>query len=63
MAETTPEILTMNEAAAYLRVSRPTMRELLRRGDIPFVMVGSTYRIHKIHLDGLLHTPSAGGAA
>lgn len=43
-----PEILTVDEAACYLRLDRKTLYEAIDRGDIPGVRrVGRCIRIHR----------------
>lgn len=49
-----PEVLTAEEAAAYLRVSMNTMRKLLRDGEIPAAKVGREWRIKRAALDTFL---------
>lgn len=43
--------LTVNEAAAYLRVSSKTLTTLLTKGEIPARRVGRQWRILKPALD------------
>jgi excisionase family DNA binding protein len=38
------ELLTLEEAAAYLRVSRPLLRELVRNRTVPVVELGPRAR-------------------
>jgi len=45
-----PEWLSPEEVRAYLRVSRSTIYELLRRGEIPHVRFGRLMRIPKAAL-------------
>lgn len=41
------EILTLEETCALLRVSRPTLFELIKRGDIPCRKVGRAWRFRR----------------
>jgi excisionase family DNA binding protein len=52
------ELLTLDEAAAYLRIHPRTMRRLLQRHEVPGVKIGRQWRVRKADLDGAL----AGGA-
>jgi len=46
------ELLTLEEAAAYLRVSRPLLRELVRNQTVPVVQLGPrTRRFRQRELD------------
>jgi excisionase family DNA binding protein len=46
-----PEVLTPVEAQELLRVSRNTMYDLLRRGQVPGARrLGRSYRIHRATL-------------
>lgn len=40
-------LVTVPEAAAFLRVSRSTIYVLMDRGDLPYVRIGSARRIPK----------------
>jgi excisionase family DNA binding protein len=51
-------ILTLDEAAAYLRVHRRTMTRLLRQGVVPGTKIGRQWRIRHTDLDALLATTS-----
>ena len=42
-----PEIMTPEELAGYLRVSRQTIYNLLWRGEIPGMKVGTHWRLKK----------------
>ena len=42
-----PELLTVTEVAATLRISPQTVRCLIRRDELPGVRVGNLYRIPK----------------
>lgn len=54
-----PAILTVNEAADYLRVHRNTISLLLQRGELPGAKIGGHWRIHKPTLDKFLMGPFA----
>ena len=41
------EVMTLDETCALLRVSRPTVFELVHRGKIPGRQVGSRWRFHR----------------
>ena len=41
------EILTIREVADYLKVSVPTVRSLIERGDIPYFQRGQVIRLNK----------------
>lgn len=44
--ELLPAILTFNEASKLLRISAPTLRELLIRGIVPGQRIGKQWRIN-----------------
>lgn len=50
-ADAIPELLTVNEAAEYLRMPRPTIYYLAKRGQIPAVRIGGRWRIRRSVLD------------
>jgi excisionase family DNA binding protein len=56
------EILTANEVAARLRVSRETVRRLILSGDLPAARVGAQFRFHADDVERLLK-PAGGEAA
>jgi excisionase family DNA binding protein len=51
------ELLTLQEAAARLRVSKNTVYKLCRRGQIPSCKVGRQWRIRAADLDRWLSQP------
>ncbi len=57
-----PQTLTVEEAAAILRVSTNTLRRLLRQGKIPGVKVGNSWRISRKALDAFLAGSSSDSA-
>jgi excisionase family DNA binding protein len=46
-----PEIMTADELAAYLRVSRATVIRLLKRRNLPGFRVGVDYRFRRADID------------
>ena len=50
------DLLTLAEAAAYLRVHRRTMARLLRQGVVPGTKIGRQWRVRKADLDAVLAT-------
>lgn len=47
-------LLTADEVAEMLRVSTMTVYRLIRRGELPAVRVGRSYRVRQQDLDGYL---------
>lgn len=45
------DILTAQEVADYLKVSKPTVYKLARAGEIPAVRLGGTWRFSRSLLD------------
>jgi excisionase family DNA binding protein len=58
-----PLVLTVEETAKALRVSRGSCYEAIRCGDIPSVRIGRTIRVPRHGLAVLLGEPNAEGAA
>jgi excisionase family DNA binding protein len=46
-------VLSVKEAAEFLRVTPETVRRLCRRGKIPFAKIGSDYRFLQRDLEAL----------
>jgi excisionase family DNA binding protein len=46
-----PEIMTLTEVAAFLRVRRHRSWQLVRRGQLPSFRVGKTYRVMRVNLE------------
>jgi excisionase family DNA binding protein len=46
--------LTLDEVCKYLRLSRPTVRKLFVRGEIPARKAGKQWRVLKAELDRYL---------
>jgi excisionase family DNA binding protein len=55
------EVLTLTEAAAYLRVTESAVRQMLNRQAIPGQKVGSEWRFLKIALQDWLRSPPSHG--
>ena len=54
------DLLTLAEAAAYLRVHRRTMARLLRQGVVPGTKIGRQWRVRKADLDATVAGRAAG---
>ncbi len=52
-------LLTVREAAAFLRISRNLAYELVARGEIPAVRLGRVIRVPRTALDHWLEAESA----
>jgi excisionase family DNA binding protein len=55
------ELMTVEEVADYLRVTKKTIYRLLRRDSIPATKVGHQWRFDKDAIDEWLHQNPAGG--
>ena len=44
------EIMVMSEACDFLKISDPTMRKMVRAGEVPYAKVGGNYRFLKSEL-------------
>lgn len=49
--QTMKEILSIDEACAFLRISKPTIYRYVQRGEIPAFKVGRGWRFHKESLE------------
>ena len=49
-----PALLTIEEAARYLRLSRAKVYSMASRGDVPSVRMGRSVRIRRDRLDAWL---------
>jgi len=57
------KLMTVEEAAGYLRVGKKTIYRLLKQGKIPATRVGQQWRFNKASIDKWLHqTPAEIGA-
>jgi len=50
------DLLTVDEVAEYLRIKATTVRELIKRGELPAAKVGRVYRIKRTDVETLLST-------
>ncbi len=53
-AAATPEVMNLNEAAAYLKVSPQDIQGLITSGQVKAKQIGAEYRISKKALDDFL---------
>ena len=51
-----PELMTVTEAAKYLRIGRNTAYNLVDSGKLPSIRLGKQIRIYKDDLIDLLHS-------
>ena len=58
-----PNLMTGEEVADYLRVTKKTIYRLLARGDIPATKVGTQWRFDKSSIDDWLQRNSIGAKA
>ncbi len=63
MASNGSELLTLEEAATYLRVHHRTMGRLLRNGTVPGTKIGRQWRIRRADLDAHFGAPRTAGPA
>ena len=57
------ELMTLEEVAAYLRVTKKTIYRLLKQGKIPATKVSHQWRFEKARIDKWLHQNSVGAKA
>lgn len=50
----TPDVMTIDEAAAYLRVNERTLRIMLKQKRLPGAKIGRAWRIRRADLDRVL---------
>jgi excisionase family DNA binding protein len=53
-AATTPEIMTLSEAAAYMRVGEEDVLAIIQSGELKAKKIGTSYRISKKAVDEFL---------
>jgi len=54
MATSTPEIMTVDQAAEYLQVVPDTIRRAARDGTLPAAKFGKAWRFRKVDVDDCL---------
>lgn len=54
MAETPGEVMSLDELAVYLKVSKSTLYKLVQQGGFPGQKVGKQWRFHKSAVDDWL---------
>jgi len=55
------ELLTVDQAAAYLQLHRVTIYKYIRTGLLPAARLGKLYRIYRRDVEALLETLSGTG--
>ncbi len=55
------ELLTVDQAAAYLQLHRVTIYKYIRSGLLPAARLGKLYRIYRRDVEALLETLSLNG--
>ena len=56
MTDTPSEIMSLDELADYLKVSKSTLYKLVQQGGIPGQKVGKQWRFHKSAVDDWLRS-------
>ncbi len=51
-----PDLLTRQEAMDYLRISKRTLDNLMRKRDIPFIKIGKKVLFRKADIDAWLES-------
>lgn len=51
-----PELLTVEQAAAYLQMHKVTVYKYIRAGRLPAAKLGKVYRIYRRDVDALLQS-------
>jgi excisionase family DNA binding protein len=60
-APTSPALMTVPEAANYLRIGRSKLYQLVAAGTLPSVRIGSVLRIPRAGLDAWIEGQTTGG--
>ena len=53
-----PDLLTITEAAAILRVTRSTAYKLVKSGALPAHRIGGSLRVNRAELNAVLELPA-----
>ena len=57
-----PELLTLQEVAAYLRLTEKAVRRRIERGEIPYLKAGGSLRFRRDEIDVWLEAGRKGAA-
>lgn len=60
---TTPDVLTVGEVAAFMRVSRETIYRLAARGELPGRKIGRIWRFTRTAIEGYLSKDTGAGSS
>lgn len=63
MSKQTPDVMTLNEVAEYLRIPRSTVYKLVREGRIPGQKIGRQWRFRRKVVENWLGDDDAARAA
>jgi len=55
------EVLTLDEVAKYLRLSRKTAYRMARAGELPAFKAGNHWRVRRVELDGWISRKMGSG--
>lgn len=50
------DLMTISEVANYLRITERTVREMIKRGELPAAKLAKSYRIKRADVEKLLDT-------
>jgi putative molybdopterin biosynthesis protein len=50
------QLLTVPEVAEYLRIAERTVRDLIKRGQLPGVRIGKEWRIKRVDVEKMVNT-------
>ncbi|MDR5695686.1 MAG: helix-turn-helix domain-containing protein [Armatimonadota bacterium] len=56
MRDPYPEIMTVEQVAAYLQLSKMTVYKFIREGKLPAAKIGKSYRIRRSDVEAFLET-------